>query len=109
MFSQIHGIVQGIKVHHLDLSVDRSIRIVCRIVPPYFKELHCSCKGKKNTKEIIEHYFFGVVSYSQIFAFCKWSWNIYAMKREGWFYLEYYLWACWTGAVLVEGSDGDFG
>jgi len=59
VFLQIHGIIQRIKVHHLDLSVVRSIRIVCQIVPPYFKELHCLCKGKKNTNEILEHYFLG--------------------------------------------------
>jgi hypothetical protein len=57
VFLQIHDIIERIKVHHLDPSVDRSIRIVCWIVPPYFKELHCLCKGKKNTNEILEHYF----------------------------------------------------
>ena len=64
------------------------------VVPPDFKDLRCLCKGKKNTNEILEHYFLG---WSVIHEFL-----VLAGGRETLtpLCLEYYSWACWIGAVF---------
>lgn len=102
--------IPRIKIDHLDLSVDRSIRIVWQfkqVFMPYhviskeLKEkktqlpLHCFSKKRKTLLKYYNIVFFwregvgggcgcdGAVNL-QIFAFCRGSWNPTLRKSEGW-------------------------
>lgn len=74
MVLQMHGVSPRIKIHHLDPSVDGSIRIVQQfeqvfqpnhIMLKVLKEIkrhllsQCFCKERKDTKRLLQHCLFG--------------------------------------------------